>query len=154
MDKGQGSIFQNVCAKLCFWRHGLRETVSDLFLLGRIPHALAIMLSLLIFFGAIGAVAVVVGQEVVELAKDDEFQQKLEELMGDEGEGVGSLPGGDMHELKPLSTASATGQCSREAVKLSELNQRYGSYQRRRTCILCFYSQNFSQWCSTKHALP
>ena len=142
-DANPGSIFQNVCAKLCFWLHGLRETVSDLFLLGRIPHALAIMLSLLIFFGAIGAVAVVVGQEVVELAKDDEFQQKLEELMGDVGEGVGSLLGVDIHELKPLSTASATGQSSREVVKLSELNERYGSYQWRRLCILSFSSQNF-----------
>jgi len=101
------------------------------------------MLSLLIFFGAIGAVAVVVGQEVVELAKDDEFQQKLEELMGDVGEGVGSLLGVDIHELKPLSTASATGQSSREVVKLSELNERYGSYQWRRLCILSFSSQNF-----------
>ena len=38
----------------------------------------------MIFFGAIGAVAAVVAQEVLDLSRDEEFQRKIQELLGPE----------------------------------------------------------------------
>jgi predicted PurR-regulated permease PerM len=59
-----------------------------------------------IFFGAIGAVAAVVAQEVLDLSRDEEFQ-----------------------ELKQTSVAgNNTATSSLEVVSISELGEKYGSY--------------------------
>jgi hypothetical protein len=64
-----------------------------------VPHGLAVLLSLVIFFGGLGAIAVVVADEVVELNEDEVFQAKLEEKIGEMGDGVARLLGVQIKEL-------------------------------------------------------
>jgi AI-2 transport protein TqsA len=82
-----------------------------------------------IFFGAIGAVAAVVAQEVLDLSRDEEFQRKIQELLGQVGDGVATMLGVEIQELKQTSVAgNNTATSSLEVVSISELGEKYGSY--------------------------
>ena len=100
--------------------HRCRTALTELCCVARLPHSIAVVLALLIFFGMLAVVGLVFTSQILNLSSDPKFIAQIENYTYSLGDTVSDTMGLDIVELqRPLANATEAG--TNELVSISDL---------------------------------